>query len=213
MEVVGVTEDVGSYEVTAGPRPYFWLPLAQDPSPELTVLLAATVPTEAASLVGPLREAVDLKEGEQPVVQPQVFEELLAFDLLIPRVASRALAWAGAFGLLLATLGIYGIVSFLVGQRSREMALRMAIGAGAGSIARTVVWDGARLALLGAALGLLLALPLGRLMESQIFGVHALDPVAGAVSAGVLLAAAVLAALLPALRVGRIDPMAVLRAD
>jgi predicted permease len=213
VEVVGVTEDVGSYQVTAGPRPYFWLPLAQDPSPELTVLLAATVPAEAAGLVRPLREAVDLKEGEQPVVQPQVFEELLAFDLLIPRVASRALAWAGGFGLLLATLGIYGIVSFLVGQRSREMALRMAIGAGAGSIARTVVWDGARLALLGAVLGLLLALPLGRLMESQIFGVHALDPVAGAVSGGVLLAAAALAALLPALRVGRIDPMAVLRTD
>jgi predicted permease len=213
VEVVGVAEDVGSFQVGVGPRPYFWLSLAQDPSPELTVLLKAAAGVEAEELVASLREGVPLQEGEQSVVQPQAFEDLLAFDLLVPRIASRALAWAGAFALLLAALGIYGIVSFLVADRTRELALRMAIGAGSGTITREVVWGGAKLALVGVGIGLVLALPLGRILEANVFGLSAMDPVAGLVAGGVLLGAAVVAAVIPALRVGRIDPMNVLRAD
>ena len=148
---------MGSFEVTEAARPYFWLSLAQDPTPELTVVLKAGPGTEAASLIGPLRDAVELREGEQPAVLPQTFESLMAFDLLIPRIASKALAWGGSFGLFLATLGIYGIVSFLVAQRTREIGLRMALGADAARLRNMVLGHVGRITLAGGGIGLVAA--------------------------------------------------------
>jgi ABC-type antimicrobial peptide transport system permease subunit len=134
--------------------------------------------------------------------------------MLLPvRLASRAFAYAGLFALLLAVMGIYGIVSFAVSQRSREMAIRQAIGAAKGHVFRTVLVDGMRLTALGLALGLAIALGGAHLARGTLMGVSPVDPAAVLGGAGVLLAAAFLATWVPARRVTRSDPMGVLREE
>jgi predicted permease len=211
LVVVGVAGDVGGFHAGAEKQPFFWTSLYQDSADPLTILLAGDGATE--EMVRHLREVVVLTDGEQPLVAPQSFEALLAFDLLVPRMGSRALALGGGFGLLLAVVGLYGLVSFVVSQRAREMAIRLAVGAPWERVGAAVMWDGVRLAALGLVLGLAMAVPLGRYLESEVYGVHALDPLAIGGASVTLLVAALAASVAPAVRAVRQDPMSVLRSD
>ena len=115
--------------------------------------------------------------------------------------------------LLLASVGLYGVIAYSVSLRTREVGVRMALGAKPRDIARLVLGQGGRLALAGVAIGAALAAGVGKVLESMLYGVGAFDPAAYAIAAALLLAVAVAANLVPALQAARIDPMRVLRGE
>jgi ABC-type antimicrobial peptide transport system permease subunit len=115
--------------------------------------------------------------------------------------------------LLLSAVGLYGVLSYAVRQRTRELGIRLAFGAAASSLTADVVWSGARLALTGIAVGLLGAIAIGRGLEAQLFRVEATDPWALAATVGAVLLVSLAASLIPAVRAARVDPMVALRED
>ena len=119
----------------------------------------------------------------------------------------------GALALLLAAVGVYGVVAYSVSRRTREVGIRMALGAERGQVLRMVLWQGGRLAAAGIVLGAVAAAGTGRLLESMLYGVSGLDPMAYAVACGLLLAVAAAANLVPAITAARIDPMRALRRE
>jgi ABC-type antimicrobial peptide transport system permease subunit len=147
------------------------------------------------------------------LTRARTLEETVSTTLQRRRLSMILLATFSGCALLLAVLGIYATLAFSVVQRTREIGVRMALGAAAGSVVRLVVLQGMRLALLGAALGLAGALAMGRLVAGLLYGVGAHDPATFAVVAGLLLTAALFACWVPAWRAARVDPLIALRAD
>jgi putative ABC transport system permease protein len=140
-------------------------------------------------------------------------EEHLGIMLLPARLGTLLTSLFAIVALCLATIGLYGIVSYAVSRRSREVGIRMSLGAEPGRVVREVVWEGMGLALAGAGIGLALSLAGAQLLRSLLFGVGALDPITfGAVPLG-LLAIALGASYLPARRASRIDPVRALKAE
>jgi ABC-type antimicrobial peptide transport system permease subunit len=129
------------------------------------------------------------------------------------RIGTALLGAFGALALLLAAIGLYGVISYSVSRRTREVGVRMALGARPRDVLALVLRQGGRLALVGIGVGVLLAALAGRVLESLLYGVSALDPLAYAVAAAVLLAVATLANLVPALTAARVDPMRALRSE
>jgi len=138
-------------------------------------------------------------------------DRVLADSIAAKRFSMTLLAAFAGIALLLAAVGIYGVLSYLVGQRTREIGVRMALGAQPVDVLRMVLADGARMTLAGICIGLVAALGLTRLMSSMLFGVKPTDPLTFAAVAVVLGAIALLACLVPAQRAMRVDPMVALR--
>jgi predicted permease len=210
VEVVGVLPDVES--VTGEPLgPYFWTSLLQDHSP--LVVFHARGLRGAPDAAPELRRVVQASPDEVALVSAQSYADLVAFQTLGQRLALEGLGWSGGFTLLLALMGIYGIVSFAVGERTREMAIRQAVGADRGAVRRALVWDGLRLTGVGTALGLAVVIPLSILARSSLLGISPVDPAALLGGTSLLLLAAFVASAVPAWRAGRMDPMRVLSQD
>jgi ABC-type antimicrobial peptide transport system permease subunit len=130
-----------------------------------------------------------------------------------PRFTMRVVTTFAAVGVLLAAIGLFGVISYSVGQRTREIGVRMTLGATRASIARLVVGDGLRLAIIGIALGLLGATAATRLIQSLLYGVSRLDPISFTLGAALLLVVAVVACALPMWRATAVDPVVAVRAD
>ena len=139
------------------------------------------------------------------------FVDLLQATLTPTRVAASLLVAFAALALLLAAIGLYGVVAYSVARRTREVGVRMALGARSGDVLRLVLGHGLRLAVAGVALGVLGAVVATRVLSSLLYGVSAADPLAFALGALVLLGVALLANLVPALRAARVDPLIALR--
>jgi predicted permease len=211
FQVVGVAADGKYGDFDEAPTPYFWTSLYQDYASTVAVSVKGVESAEA--MIPVLREHVVSDIDQVQLLPPSTYASQLSIQFVHLRVASRLLTWGGAFGLFLAVIGIYGIVSVAVTQRTREMAVRMAIGAERGQVLRVIVREGMTLALLGLALGVLIALPAARAVRSVLAGVSPLDPLAFGAGLGVLLLAALLASVIPARRATRIDPMRTLRQE
>jgi len=209
-EVVGVLRDV---QAAPGqePEPYYWTSFLQDYAP-MVVFYARGRPNAASAVPG-LRAIVQDEPDELPLVSARTYADLVSFNTIGQRLALKAFTWTGAFALLLAVIGIYGMVSFAVGRRMREMAIRQAVGADRGTVVRSVLWDGLRLTGIGVALGLAVVVPAAVLARSALFGISPVDPPALLGSAAVLVAAAMAATVLPARRAAHVDPMRILRED
>jgi ABC-type antimicrobial peptide transport system permease subunit len=164
-----------------------------------------------ASLVPALRRAVRAVDEDQPVTRVRTMDQYLNATLSRQRLAVAMLGVFAGLALVAAVLGIYGVISYAVGQRTREIGVRMALGAQPGDVLGLILRQGARLALVGAAIGLIAALGLTRLMASLLYGVGTSDPGTFAIVLLVLVAAALAAAYLPARAATRMAPTAALR--
>lgn len=210
VEVVGVVADAKYRYINDVATPFVFVPMAQQPASEVTLFVRHA---EGRSVAREIRAAVAQVEPGVPVLFVQPFEEAAALGLLPQRLAAWIAGGVGTVGVLLAALGLYGLMAFLVAQRAREIAIRMALGASSPEMCSMVLKQAARLGLFGGALGLALAGTAGLLMRSLLVGVPPLDPVS--MTGSVLLFAMVLAAAswIPARRAAATDPAASLRAE
>ncbi len=167
---------------------------------------------ETPRALGPaIREAVQAADPSQPANNLKTMQDMVRNSLAPRRFAVRLLGFFALVALLLSALGLYGVISYSVTQRTHEMGIRMALGAGSGTLLGMVVGQGLRLAGAGAAAGIVLAMAANRLIESQFFGVSPFDPLTFAAIAAILLGTASLASYLPARRATKVDPLRALR--
>jgi predicted permease len=209
IEIVGVVGHTKHEGLAAEPRIQYYLPYRQVGMPMLTI--AARTAGRPESYVNAIRDAVRSVDPDQPVAGVHNMEELLEQSVGQRKLAMLLLSLFSGIALLLASVGIYGVMSYSVTQRSREIGVRIALGADRGVVLGMVLRQGMRLALAGVALGLLAAFGLTRLIASQLYDVRPTDPVTFVLVATLLTAVALMANLVPALRATRVDPAVVLR--
>jgi predicted permease len=214
IEVVGIVGDVRHAGLTQQTPPEMYLPAAQRPAWEMTVAARATGGEQAAvALLPAMRAAVLEIDPNQPVYDQQTMGNLLAFSMLQYHFSLRLLAALGLIALVLAGVGIYGVIAQLVAERTREIGIRMALGGDQQAVQRLVVRQGIMPAALGIGVGLLLAPALTLLVRGMLVGVSPLDPLTFGAVAVLLLVVAVAACWLPARRAARVDPMVALRTE
>jgi putative ABC transport system permease protein len=160
-----------------------------------------------------VRAAVQAVDKDQPVANVQTMEQVLTSTVAEPRFRTMLLGLFAALALCLAASGIYGVMAFTVAQRTREIGIRMALGAGRREVLRLVLGQGMQMTLGGIAAGVIAAFALTRFMQTLLFGVSATDPLTFAVIAGLLAAVALLACWLPAQRATKVDPLVALRSE
>jgi len=211
VQVVGVVRDPPASLPGRDKGPFLWIPYFQDFPSRAVIHIRGR--SSAAAMVPILRREVPLAPGETPIIPAQPYSDAIRGVFVGQEIASRLLTWAGLFALALALMGIYGVVSFAVSQRVREMAIRQALGARDRSVFRSLIWEGMRPTVWGAALGLSLAGGLAIMIRGAFFGVEPLDATALIGGTGLLLASAFLATLIPARRALKTDPMRVLREE
>ncbi len=211
VEIVGVVGDVHQFQLSQPPTPLMYLPFEQYPFATFFVALETRgAPKQALSAV---RGAVRELDPFVPLSDVQTLEERVDGSISGQRLGIYLLGGFAAVALFLAAVGIYGVISYSVAQRTKEMGIRTALGAEPAGLTRLVVGQGLRLAAYGLGLGLLLAAVASGLLRSLLFGVSGFDPLAFAASALILAAVAALACLVPALRAARVDPMVALRSE
>jgi predicted permease len=213
-EIVGVVGDVRQFGLDAAPVPEIYAPYDQFPLDELSAVVRSTADEQdQAAVLAAVWGAVGELDRDLPVYALRTLEELVSESVARPRFYMLLLGAFAAVALLLSAVGIYGVMSYAVRQRTREIGIRVALGATGGRVLRMVLGQGLTLALAGAILGLLAALWVTRLMASLLYGVSPTDPPALAAGAVVLVAVAALACYLPARRAARADPLTAIRAD
>jgi hypothetical protein len=219
-EIVGVVQGIHEYGLYEDAPSFVYFPtLLKDMwgTPIVgTQAVAFTIRSEragTASFTDEVRQAIWSVAPGVAVTHTRTMSDLYAGSLERTSFVLVLLAIAGGMALLLGIVGIYGVIAYVVAQRSREIGIRSAIGAEPKQLVRMFVRQGLALSAVGAVVGLVAAAVLGRLMSSLLFGVGPLDPVAYAAALGATVAAAALASYVPARRAARIDPMNTLRAE
>jgi putative ABC transport system permease protein len=209
--VVGVFADVHTQRLDRLPAPQIVLPEAQSPQPYMRLLVrTGGSPLTLAPLV---RTEVLALDKDLPLAKPQTLDRVIAESLGERRFQMTLLTVFGAIALLLASVGIYGVVAYSVAQRSKEIGIRMALGAQRSSVLRMVVGSGLRLALFGVGIGLIGAVAVTQALRRTLYQVSATDPLTFAAVAALLIAIALLASWAPARRAAHVDPMDALRAE
>ncbi len=213
ITVVGVVSDVKQSDLAAEVKPGVYLPILQMPqeSPMLGLNLAVRTASDPTVIISGLRNIVRSLDPEAPLFQVRTMEEVLSTSVAPRRFNMLLLAAFAGLALLLASIGIYGVMSYSVSQYTQEIGIRMALGARAADVLRLIIRQGMGLVLIGLAIGTAGALALTRVMSSLLFEVKPADPLTFA-SVSVLLAAVAFAAnYIPARRATRVDPMIALR--
>jgi putative ABC transport system permease protein len=210
-EIVGVAANSVINEVGEEPQPIVFLPMAQDYVPAGTLHVRTTGNPE--NVVATARAALQSLDPNLAITNVFTIEQILSQALWAPRMGGILLALFGGLALVLSAVGVYGVLSYSVNQQTREIGLRMAMGAQRGDVMRLILGQGLRLTVLGLGLGLLVALGLMRVLVSLLFDVRAYDPVTYTAVTLLLTAVALLACYIPARRAMRVDPMVALRYD
>ena len=211
-EIVGVvgTVDRGIIpRLTIGEVGQVYTPLAQEPQPMLTLVVRS--PLKPDSLIPSVRAAVSRVDSSQPIFKVQTLEAALDANEVPQRLAALLLSGFGIVALLLATIGIYGVVAFTVGQRTREIGVRRALGAQSSDVLRLVLRQGLVLTVIGIAIGLVGAIFLTRVLASLKFGISANDPLVYVLVGVLFSGVSMLASWIPARRAVRVDPLVALR--
>ncbi len=208
-EIIGVVKSVRHMGLDDGLHPEIYFPVAQFPWPNLTLVVRTN--GEPLNFVGAVRNQVQAIDKDQPISNIRTMDELLARTVSQPHFNLILLAIFAGIALLLAAIGIYGVMSYLVAERTHEIGIRMALGAQTRDVLKLVVSQGVSLALTGVAIGLITAFGLTRLIKSLLFEVSTTDPLTFAVIALLLIVMALLACWIPARRATKVDPLLSLR--
>jgi putative ABC transport system permease protein len=211
LRIVGVVDNVRAAGLATEPATAMYLSYALDPQRQFTIVASAS--TDPKSLQVPIARALGSLDPLMPVKDVKTLEELISGTIARPRFNATMLTLFAALGLLLASLGIYGVLSYSVAQRTHEMGIRMALGADPRDVLRLVVGDGLKVAVLGVLVGVAAALPATRLMAALLFGVEASDPLVFASVAATLTLVALAASYIPARRATKVEPMLALRPE
>ena len=209
VEIVGVLGDITNQAVGTDPQPEFYLAFAQTPSATQNLIIRTR--NDPKGLIGAVRACVLSLDRDQPVTGIQTMEEVLATGAAQPRFTTYLLGGLAATALLLAIVGIYGVIAYTVAERTHEMGIRIALGAETRDIMHLVMGGGLALAVAGIGIGLAAALALTRLMSTLLYHVSVTDPATFIGGPILFLAVAALASYLPARRATRVDPVIALR--
>jgi predicted permease len=221
-EIVGIVGHVKQWGLDADPKsaieaqfdyPFMQLPEKLMPLAASSVAVVLRTEGDPTAVMSSVRRAVQEIDPREVIYNVQTLNEVVSNSFAARRLSMILLGVFAALALALACVGIYGVISYLVGQRTHEIGVRMALGAQPGDVLRLMIGHGARMALIGVAIGIAAAVLLTRLMANQLFGVSAHDPLTFAGGAMFLIIVAVAACYIPARRAMRVDPMVALRRD
>jgi len=209
LTVIGIVSGSRQLSLKEGSQPEIYVPYLQNPG--LTFTLVARTASDPRSLTGALRKEVLSADREIPAVNIKLMEELISNSVAKERFYVLLLAVFAALALILAAVGVYGVMSYSVTLRTRDIGIRMALGARPVDIFKHIVGQALLLGLIGLGVGIVLAIASTRVMSSLLYGINATDPLTLAITSLVLLAVALLASYLPARRATRVDPLVTLR--
>jgi putative ABC transport system permease protein len=213
LTVVGVTGDVRHVGLAVPPRPEVFVDSMQSPLPWSWLVLAVRAHGDPAPLAESVKAALRAANPNVPIERTSTLDDVVGRSMVEPRIYTFLLSTFAALAVALAAIGLYGLVSYAVSQRTHELGVRVALGAARSEIVRLVIGHGMRLALAGAVVGLAGAFAATRLLVGLVKGIKPNDPPTFLAVTLLLLAVALLAAYLPARRASRVDPMVALRAD
>jgi putative ABC transport system permease protein len=209
--IVGVVGDVRSQTLAREAGPEMYVPHAQTVARTMTYVVKSALPS--AQIIAAARDVVRRFDARLPLISPAAMSDLVDQQLARPRFYLVLLGLFAVLAVTLAAIGIYGVVAFLVGQRAREIGVRMALGANRRDVVALMVWQGLRPAIGGMTIGLASALAASRLIRGLLYGITPNDPMTFVTTSVVLLAIVVLACALPARRASRIAPADALRSE
>jgi ABC-type antimicrobial peptide transport system permease subunit len=208
ITVVGVVEDVKQSSLQEPPTPEMYLFDQQEPSRDMTIVVRTTAdPTTVAPMV---RERIRALDPELPIGAMQPMERVVWRSVAPPRFNATLVGLSGALALILALIGVYGVISYSVEQRRREIGVRMALGARPGQVVGLVLRRNARPVAIGLAVGLAMGAGLSVALKSELYGLSPTDPLAYAGVLGIMLLSGVAATLIPARRALRTDAVTAL---
>jgi putative ABC transport system permease protein len=210
-EIIGLVGDVRHAGLDAEPNAEIFVPFTQEPSNSMTLVVRTG--SDPAAFVPAVRTQLLALDKDQPIFNVQTMEQVVAESVSQRRLAMLLFGLFAVLALALATIGIYGVMSYSVSQRAHEIGVRLALGAQRRDVLRLVIADGMALTLGGVVLGLAAAFALTRLLASLLYGVKATDPATYAAISLLLAAVAFLACYLPAHRATKVNPLIVLRAE
>lgn len=208
-EIVGIVRNAKYRDLREQPLPFIYLPVGQEYQPGMTMMVRTT--SEPSSLVIPLRNEMRMLNKEVPVFAVQTMSDRIGGQLGAERMTAVLLSIFGLVALLLASIGVYGVMAYSVAQRSREIGIRMALGAERVDILRLIVGQGLTLVMIGTGIGLMLALGLTRVLSNQLFGISPTDPLTFGAIVVAMTVVGVFACYLPARRATKVDPLVALR--
>jgi putative ABC transport system permease protein len=211
-EIVGIVRDVKHLGLDEAQVPMFYTPQAQQPSYH-TMALVVRSSADPAALTAAIRGDLARLDGGVPLYRVRTLDAVVRATVAAPEMRAWLFGLFAALALALSAIGVYGVVGYVVSQRTQEIGIRLALGADRSTVLRAMLVEGLRPVVLGVGAGLALSLAAGRLLARLLFGIGATDPLTYAGAIAVLLAAAAVATWIPARRVLRVDPLLALRAD
>ena len=209
-EVVGVIRNAKSAMIETQSPEELYVPYTQRNAPNVTLVVRGNS-GDPLSLSQEVRRQVQAVDQDQPVAKIRAMDQVIAATLSQPRFTAMLLLIFAAVALVLASIGIYGVMSYSVTERTKEFGIMMAVGARQRDVLKMVLGQGMILAAIGVVVGLLAVIPLRRVLLSQVFGISATDPLTLVIVSLLLMAVALLACYIPALRATRVDPLDALR--
>jgi macrolide transport system ATP-binding/permease protein len=211
LEIVGIAKDVKNRSLSEAPQPFLYLPLLQDYRSNMILVARTAIAPEQMSQS--VRAEVAALDPEIPMFDAKTLEDHVGISLFLQRMAATLLSIFGLLALSLAAIGLYGVMAYSVSQRTRELGIRLSIGAKRGDIFKLILGQGLALSIVGLVGGLVTALAVTRLTANLLYGVTATDPVTFIVISLLLLCVTLLACYFPARRATRVDPIIALRTE
>jgi putative ABC transport system permease protein len=208
-EIAGVVGDIKQHALWRSSAPMVYVPYAQDPWTFMSLVVRSRYKPEA--LVSSVRHAVLNVDKNQPLFSVRTMRQVVSLSIGVRRFNTLLLGLFALLALILALVGIYGVISYSVSQRTHEIGIRMALGAERSDVLKMVVGQGLKLALVGVAIGIVGALALTQFLSSLLYGVKPTDPLTFIAVSLILIVVALLACYIPARRASKVDPMIALR--
>ncbi len=207
--IVGICKDGKYFNIAEDPRAFVWTPMSQDYNSSGILIVRAKGSPEA--LFGPVRNVVQSLDPNLPLFEVKTLNEHMKLALFPAKVAATVLGVFGLVTLMLAAIGVYGITSYAVAQRTHEIGVRLALGAQLSDVLRLVLSHGLKLTIIGAAIGLFGAYLATRAITSVLYGVSATDPLTFGFVSVLLIGVALVASYVPARRATKVEPLTALR--